>query len=83
MSGSDFVLLGPPLVLLAMAAGACAWLALGAARRRVRTTRGAVTTSLNRAEMGPAPDSREHASGRGSPGRNIPVSPSVNERSLR
>lgn len=83
MSRPDIVLFGPPLALLVLAAGACAWLALGSAHRRVRTKRGSVTTGLNRAEMGPAPHGRERPVGQGSPGRNNPVSHSVNERSLR
>ena len=37
MSGFEIVLVGPPLALLVMAAGACTWLAVQANRRGVRT----------------------------------------------
>ena len=38
MSGFEVVLFGPPLALLVMAAGACAWLTIRAKRGGVRTT---------------------------------------------
>ena len=42
-----------------------------------------VPTGLNRAEMGPVPDSGERPLGQGSPRGSIPVLPSANERNLR
>jgi hypothetical protein len=47
MSGFEIVLVGPPLALLIMAAGACAWLAVRANQCGVRTSDGRRESAQN------------------------------------